>query len=391
MDIAKKNIYSQRQRWKLIFFVVAIIIAALALYYSNKLAKSLAAEERKKLELWAEATRQLINTDINSNQDLSFIWKVIENNTTVPVILTDDENNIISYRNIDSAKISKTQYLTKILNKMKDENHFIEIDLGDGKKNIIYYGNSNLLIKLLYYPYIFLGIVALFIFISYLGFNSTRLAEQNQVWVGLAKETAHQLGTPISSLMAWTQIIKENYKDEKIIKELEQDIDRLAKITERFSKIGSVPILNSTNIVEVIVNSVEYMRARTHGNVKFEFNFNTKDEIFVPINITLFEWVLENVCKNAIDAMKGNGKIDISIYDHIHVLYLDIKDTGKGIPKSKFKTIFRPGYSSKPRGWGLGLTLSKRIIELYHKGKIFVNESDPDNGTTIRIVLRKNQ
>jgi signal transduction histidine kinase len=229
----------------------------------------------------------------------------------------------------------------------------------------------------------------LFILVSYFAFNSTRKAEQNQVWVGMSKETAHQLGTPISSLLAWLEFLKLKNSDAELLSEVEKDIKRLETITERFSKIGSTPVLKKANIADVLNNSITYLKTRSSKKIKYILNFSSEDEIFVSINIALFEWVIENICKNAMDAMEGDGTIDITVTDNTQVIYLDIKDTGKGIPKSKYKTIFHPGFTTKQRGWGLGLSLTKRIVEIYHSGKIFVKNSELNRETTFRIVLKK--
>ena len=386
------NVYNKKQEWKLILLIVAIIIGAASLWYTNDLVKSLSREERKKVELWAEGTKQLANINENANQDFSFIFEVIKNNETVPVILTDEKDNIISARNLDSLKANDEVYLQKQLETMKLNHEPIVIELVDGHRNFIYYKDSTILSQLSYYPFIQLGVIFLFIFVSYLAFSSSRKAEQNQVWVGMSKETAHQLGTPISSLMAWVEILKQKKEiSPEMILEVQKDIKRLETITERFSKIGSTPILLPTDIIEVLNNSVNYIRTRSSNRVSITVNQQNQDKIFVPVNVALFEWVIENLCKNAIDAMGGNGSIAISIIDSTQVLYIDIKDTGKGISKSKYKTVFQPGYTTKKRGWGLGLSLSKRIIESYHEGKIFVKNSEVNNGTTFRIMLKKKQ
>jgi signal transduction histidine kinase len=245
------------------------------------------------------------------------------------------------------------------------------------------------LTQLFYFPIIQFGVIALFLFVSYLAFSTSRKAEQNQVWVGMSKETAHQLGTPTSSLMANMELLRLKNVDETLLSELEKDVQRLEKITDRFSKIGSAPKLQRENIIKVITDTISYVRARSSEKVIFETNFSENDQIFVPLNIHLFEWVIENLCKNAIDSMGGIGNISIHLDDRIQFLFIDISDTGKGIPKSKFKTIFQPGYTTKQRGWGLGLSLSERIIESYHRGRIFVNHSEVNKGTTMRIVLKK--
>ena len=381
------DIYYRKQQWKLLLFVFAILIGIGSLWYTNRLVSSLAAEEHKKVQLWAEATRRLADVTIN-NQDDGFLLEVITNNETIPVMWVDHDGKIISARNLDSIKSENPEYLLHQLEKMKAENEPILMDLGEGFKNYIYYRNSIILTKLAYYPYFQLAVILLFVLVSYFAFSESRKAEQNQVWVGLSKETAHQLGTPTSALMAWTELAKEKYPDTDLIAELEKDVNRLEKITERFSKIGSKPILKNENLVQIIQSTIEYLKTRTPGQIKYQFVFEN-NELKIPLCRSLFEWVIENLCKNAIDAVEGNGTIQINIKENLHHCFIDISDTGKGIPKSKHKTIFKPGYTTKQRGWGLGLSLAKRIIENYHSGKIFVQRSEPDKGTTFRIVLNK--
>lgn len=381
------DIYYRKQQWKLLLFIFAIVIGIGSLLYTNRLVKSLAAEEQKKVQLWAEATRRLADVTIN-NQDDGFLLEVITNNETIPVMWVDHEGKIISARNLDSVKSENPEYLLHQLEKMKAENEPILMDLGEGFKNYIYYRNSIILTKLAYYPYIQLAVILLFVLVSYFAFSESRKAEQNQVWVGLSKETAHQLGTPTSALMAWTELAKEKYPDTDLIAELEKDVNHLEKITERFSKIGSKPVLKNENLVQSIQDTIEYLKTRTPGQIKYQYIFENK-EIMVPLCSSLFEWVIENICKNSIDAMEGNGTVQINIKENVQNCLIDITDTGKGIPKSKHKTIFKPGYTTKKRGWGLGLSLAKRIIENYHSGKIFVLHSEPDIGTTFRIILKK--
>ncbi len=393
------NIYSKKQKWKFALFVAAVLIGISSLVFTNRLVAKLAKEERKSMELWAEATKQLSNTDID--QDVIFISEVLIKNKTIPVILVDEEMNILAARNLDSIKsnISKSlkpgqlarnkAYLSKQIEVMQSENEPIEIVLMDGHKQFIYYRDSVLLNQLFYYPFFQLAVIFLFILVAYLAFSSSRKAEQNQVWVGMSKETAHQLGTPISSLLAWVEYLKEENTDPTMLSEIEKDVQRLETITERFSKMGSAPVLTTTNITTVINNSINYLQSRTSDKVNYKFNFDVNDEYPVAINQSLFVWVVENLCKNSIDAMDGTGIIEISLQDNTQVLYIDIKDSGKGIPKTKFKTVFQPGYTTKQRGWGLGLSLSQRIIETYHAGKIFVKSSDPEHGTVFRIALRK--
>jgi signal transduction histidine kinase len=253
----------------------------------------------------------------------------------------------------------------------------------------VFYENSVFYKQLKYYPLILIIIVSIFLLIAYFAFSWSRKAEQNQVWVGMSKETAHQLGTPISSILAWIELLKLKEVDNKLVEDIEKDVRRLETITERFSKIGSAPVLEKENLNKILANAVNYIKKRTTDKVSFVFYFDENSELLVPINTALFEWVVENICKNAIDAMEGAGQLEISIKDNMQIVYIDIKDTGKGIPKSKYKTIFQPGYTTKKRGWGLGLSLSKRIIEQYHLGKIFVKSSELNKGTTFRIVLKK--
>lgn len=382
------NIYSHKNIWKSILLVLALIISSLSLWITNNLVKKLEIEERKKVELWAEGMRQLASNE-NLNQDISFLFMVIKNNETVPVIVVDQNDSIISYRNIDTLKINKNpQYLKQMLQEMKRGYNPIEIKLSDDSKQFVYYKDSLILSQLNYYPYIQLLVFFIFIFIAYLAFSSFRKSEQNQVWMGMAKETAHQLGTPISSLMAWLELLKQNPPNDMVmLNEIENDINRLQLITERFSKIGSISKPTSTNLVTVIQNVTNYMQKRTSSAVLYQLNFNNLKEVHISIVVPLFEWVLENLYKNAIDAMNGKGTIEVSVRDNIQTVYIDVKDNGKGIPKSKHKTIFKPGYTTKARGWGLGLSLTKRIIEDYHGGNIFVKSSELNNGTTFRIVL----
>lgn len=368
--------------------IAAMLIGLVSLWYTNNLVNKLAEEERKKVELWAQALRQMGDVSVESG-DVSFTLKVLQDNNTVPAMLVDENDNIISAKNLDSTRSTDSAYIRHVLVNMKAHHEPIEILLANQQRNFVYYEDSDLLYQLRYYPYFQLGIIALFLVVSYLAFSTSRRAEQNQVWVGMAKETAHQLGTPLSSLMAWVEYFKSRDGDTAHIAELEKDINRLNTITERFSKIGSAPVLKKENIIEVIENSVTYIRTRTSSKVFFEINNSHAHTVFAPMNVPLFEWVLENLFKNAIDAISGEGKITINVLDQQQFVYIDIADTGKGIPKSKFKTVFKPGYTSKTRGWGLGLSLSKRIVEEYHNGHIFVKSSEADKGTVFRIVLNK--
>ena len=382
------NPYRQKQIIKALLLSAAIIIGALSLWYTNTLVRKLSEEEKKKAELWAEATRKLADLT-DATTDFNFLINVIRNNTTVPVLMVDEKENMISSRNLDSLKVLDTNYVREQLALMRTEHEPIDIRLYNGKVNRIYYKDSFLLTKLRYYPFFQLGVIALFILVSYLAFSSSRRAEQNQVWVGMAKETAHQLGTPLSSLLAWIELLKMKGVGAEYVGEIEKDIGRLNTITERFSKIGSPPALKKDNLAEIVRRSVSYIQTRASGKVSFEINIDDDKQIEASVNAPLLEWVFENVLRNAIDAMNGEGKISVSVTDQLQFVYIDISDSGKGIPRSAFGTVFKPGYTTKSRGWGLGLSLSKRIIEEYHSGQIFVKSSEPGVKTTFRIVLRK--
>jgi hypothetical protein len=320
----------------------------------------------------------------------SFISEIVLNSATVPVIFTDEsKQKVLDFGNLDAEKIKDTSFVRTTIESMALQNPPIEIDLGNNQKNYIFYYNSFLLTQLKYYPFIQFAIVGLFLLIAYILFSTSRKAEQNQVWVGMAKETAHQLGTPLSSLIAWMELLQNKNIDPMLLDEMKKDVKRLETITERFSKIGSVPSLENVQLSAVLDNVINYLQARVSNKVKITFDTGNAKEIKAPLNVSLFEWVIENLCKNAVDAMDGEGFIHIQLTDLTQYVYIDVSDTGKGIPKSKFKTVFQPGYTTKQRGWGLGLSLVKRIIEDYHKGKIFVKRSEAGKGTTFRIVLNK--
>ena len=386
----KLKIYRKRRQWKLLLVLFALFIGGISIFFTNNLMEKLAAEEHKRIQLWAEATEQLIN--VSPDQDVSFLFEVLKNNETIPVILVDMEDNMISYRNIDSVKMKNPAYVKKKIHELKNnskENFIIKTEDGEAL-NQIYYSDSYLLTLLYYYPYFQLGLVFLFILASYFAFSVSKRAEQDQVWLGMSKETAHQLGTPISSLMAWIEILKDQVKDPEIINELEKDTKRLEKIASRFSKIGSKPNLSEENLRQTLQSTINYMTRRIPSSIKISLVNSPQDsDIKVKINEDLFEWVIENLCKNAVDAIGEKGEISISYEEtHKHIC-IDIKDTGKGIAKSEQKTIFNPGYTTKARGWGLGLSLVKRIVEQYHQGKIFVKNSELGIGTTLRIILKK--
>jgi len=336
------------------------------------------------MELWTEAMQHFNSIDEDDNIEL--IFKIIESNTIIPVIIADKNDNVIDYRNINKITNDTATFLAKKIVSFKSANTPIELKISDDETQFIYYDNSLLLKQLDYFPYVQLSIIAIFLAICFWAFTTDRKSEQNRIWVGLSKETAHQLGTPISSLLAWEEILKNSNADNKIMSEMGKDIERLRTIADRFSKVGSQPVLKDENIKIVLENSVNYMKDRTSQKVDYQL-FVEKEDIFTKINIPLFEWVIENLCKNAVDAMEGSGKLTFNVFEHNKNVIIDISDTGKGIEKKHFRDIFRPGYTTKQRGWGLGLSLVKRIIEEYHKGKIFVKHSEIGKGTTFRIFL----
>ncbi|MCV9388342.1 sensor histidine kinase [Reichenbachiella ulvae] len=404
MAISKSNtsleLYRNRSKFKWVVLVVSIVISLVSIYYTNILVGQLRAREEKLISLYANTLEHFANQE--SDTDMNFIFEeIIVSNKSIPVIVTDEIGKPLDSRNIPKADRAETKkerdkVLREELEIMEAQHEPLLVTLRSGDGSItgyqfIYYRNSDLLAQLKYYPVVQLLIVGIFGMIAFLIFNYSKAAEQNRVWVGMAKETAHQLGTPISSLMAWVEYLKSDEKmaDQEIIVELEKDVERLNMITSRFSNIGSEPLLESTNIFEVVNETITYLKKRLSTKVKFSISCFPGKELEANINISLFEWVIENLCKNAVDAMGGEGEINIKILkaNEGHVV-IDISDTGKGIPKSMIQKIFQPGYSTKKRGWGLGLTLVKRIIEIYHKGKIYVKQSDINKGTTFRISLK---
>ncbi|MFO7615620.1 MAG: HAMP domain-containing sensor histidine kinase [Bacteroidales bacterium] len=398
------HIYTRKQRWKFYLLAGALVIGLLSSWYSNVLVRKLEKEEKLKMEIWAGATEQMTNSSVEQDDTImEFLISIIQNNTTIPVITVDEggkkiiarniklhnaQNQLIDGSDLRSLNRSSEILLDRLLVKMKAQHDPITIELGDTQQ-FIYYRDSYILTRIQLYPLIQLAVIFLFIVLAYFAFSSTRKAEQNQVWVGMSKETAHQLGTPISSLMAWVELLKMEQTGPEVLQEVAKDVKRLETIADRFSKIGSAPVLVPENLPAVLVSSVNYLQTRTSDKVVFNLHFGDIDELIIPLSLTLFEWVVENLCKNAIDAMDGAGQIDITLRDQNQVVYLDIADTGKGMPKSNYQVIFQPGFTTKPRGWGLGLSLVKRIIENYHNGKIFVRSSEINKGTTFRIVLKK--
>ena len=378
-------------RYMLVLF--AILIAIGSLVTSNYLITDLEQEERNRMEVWAEAMRSLNMAD--ENTDMNLVLKVINGNHTIPVIIVDKEGRALSSRNVSksfSADADSISYLSSLATEYRADGRSIRIDLPqefDPNDYItICYDESLMLKRLAIYPYIQLGVVVLFVLIAIFALFSAMRAEQNKVWVGLSKETAHQLGTPISSLIAWHEVLKETYPEDALLPEMEKDIKRLERIAERFSKIGSIPEPKPEDVLEVIDRVVTYMRKRTSNKVTITTHF-PDEPVIVNLIASLFEWVVENLCKNAVDAMGGAGAIDLEVDEDDKCVYVEVKDTGKGISKSNFNSVFKPGFTTKERGWGLGLSLAKRIVEDYHKGKIYVADSEIGVGTTFRIELPK--
>lgn len=400
LKINSDDLYENRQVAKYLVLIISVLIGLGSIYYTNVLVEKIKLREQRLISLYAKTLEYFANEDVDLNFNFIFEEIIVANNS-IPVIVTDEVGNPIEYKNIERVENVKTEkqkrkILLEELEIMKTDHEPILIslknNLGEGSGNqYVYYKNSFLLTQLKYYPYVQLIILAIFGLVSYMVFNYSKIAEQNRVWVGLAKETAHQLGTPLSSLMAWSEYLKLDAepKTVELAGELDKDIKRLEMITARFSSIGSVPILKNENIFEAIHEIVTYLQNRLSTRVKFEITAFPHQFLTAQINKPLFDWVIENICKNAVDAMAGVGTISIKVLKaNEGKLFIDISDTGKGIPKSKISQVFKAGFTTKKRGWGLGLTLVKRIIENYHKGKIFVKSSDAQNGTTFRIVLR---
>lgn len=397
---ASMEFYKDNTKLKWIILVVSVFISASSIYYTNRLVNQLKVREKQQVELFAKATEYAISEDFSTNV-LFVTEEIINKNNSIPIILVTGQNEVVNIRNV---KIDSTQSEKKIKEQLQEEilsmsevYDPITIELRDPTMNNevfaeqkLYYRNSPLLTQLIAFPYIQLSVLAIFGFISYMAFNYSRTAEQNQVWVGLAKETAHQLGTPLSSLMAWVEVLRDDpvIKDKGIVDELDKDIRKLRVVTERFSSIGSTPILKNENIYQLVNNVVGYLQPRVSSKINFEV-YTLSETIQVRVHAPLFEWVLENLCKNAVDAMGSTGTIAIKILrGSDYKVFIDISDTGKGIPKTMIPSVFKPGFTTKKRGWGLGLALAKRIIEMYHEGRIFVKSSEENQGTTFRIELK---
>ncbi len=379
--------FHQLLNWKTILAIIAISIVTGTIFYSRYLANKISADERMKVEQWVAAGQSLINSPEISDTRLAS--SILTQNETIPIIQTNEKDSIIEHVNLDSAKALDKKYVEKKFREFKSLNEpVIWTDPVDSlKRNHYYYGESKLLKEVRYYPIVQLFIVGLFILITLLALRSSYRSTQNQVWAGMAKETAHQLGTPVSSLEGWVEMLKENPANEKIVSELQKDVIRLQLVSDRFGKIGSTPQLEKRNIVTQVSNMVDYMRKRSSGKINFILNTQGKNEIDAMVSGPLFDWVIENLLRNALDAMEGKGNIIVDIFSKDNKTIIDVIDTGKGMSKQNFTRVFKPGFTTKKRGWGLGLSLSKRIIEQFHKGRIYVKQSEAGKGTTFRIEL----
>ncbi len=375
---------------KILLVIMAVFIAVASLVVSHFLVRDLAIEERNKMEVWAEAMRTL--SQPNENTDLTLVLKVIEENNTIPVVVLDVDGNVQTFRNVKLKSYNKSDSIAQVsamARRMVDSGHYIRIALDDSHEYIdVCYDESVMIKRLNLYPYVQLGVVMIFVVVAIFALLTSKKAEQNKVWVGLSKETAHQLGTPISSLMAWIEILKESYPDDVLIPEMDKDVKRLQLVAERFSKIGSLPEPVPVNLKEVMEHVVDYMDRRISQKISMICHFPPHD-VIVKVNASLFEWVIENLCKNAVDAMEGSGTITLEVMEEADKVAIEVSDTGKGIKKRNVSNVFKPGFTTKKRGWGLGLSLAKRIVEEYHNGHIFVKSSELGKGTTFRIELPK--
>lgn len=393
------NIYDIRRYGTVAFLFASIVVVAVFLYFSNSLVKDLAAQERARMQIWAGATKQIVNAGNGAadGTDIDFLLSIIEANTSIPVMLTDDNGNIVLHRNFrlpapaDSSNPleineENARFLLEKLSDMRRTTNVIDIEIDSDITQHLYYEDSTLLRNLSLYPYVQLIVMAAFVMVVYFAVTSSKKAEQNKVWVGLSKETAHQLGTPISSLMAWIELMRDSDADPEMVEEMDKDVKRLSTIASRFSKIGSQPNMESTDLNEVVGRSVSYMSSRISSRIDLSVHLSP-EALTVSMSAPLIEWVMENLIKNAVDAMEARGSITVTTFaDHGMAVVL-VKDTGKGMTRKMRKEVFRAGYTTKKRGWGLGLTLARRIVEQYHGGRIFVSESEPGAGTTFRIQL----
>lgn len=389
------NIYDIRRYGKFAFLIASAAVAAVFLYFSNSLVNDLSAQERERMEIWADATKQIVASADQGN-DIDFLLRIIERNTTIPVLLTDDSMHILQFRNFRLPEAApegsftlsprNEAYLNAKLRSLANSPNVIEIEIAPGVSQYLYYEDSTLLKSLSIYPYVLLLVMLAFIAVVYFAVLSTKKAEQNKVWVGLSKETAHQLGTPISSLMAWMELLPEMGVDRETLVEMNKDVNRLSTIASRFSKIGSAPRMEHSDLNAIVGGAVDYMTTRISPRIKLSHSL-PDHEIPVMASAPLLEWVVENLVKNAVDAMEGSGSITVSLTSAAdgRMAYVEVSDTGKGIARKNFKTVFNPGFTTKSRGWGLGLTLAKRIVEQYHGGRIYVLRSTPGMGSTFRI------
>jgi two-component system, sporulation sensor kinase D len=381
------KIFSNTLLFKRITILVSFIIVSLILWNTYTFFQKFKYEERIKMEILATALKEITaNKDLNASVSLPL--KIIENNSNIPMILVDEEGTIENYQNLDSVKALSPKYIENILTKMKSENTPIEVSFSGQNKQYIYYRNSDLLNKLTYYPLALILILFLFLSLVYMFYNSNKVAETNKLWTGMAKETAHQIGTPLSSLLGWIAILKMEKIEDKYVEEIEKDVSRLNTIANRFSKIGSTPELKKENIVVITKQAFDYLKSRSSKQISFSFT-SENNEVYSNLNTELFGWVIENLIKNSIDAMLGKGELKVHIENTSKKIKITVSDTGKGIPKKLFNQIFKPGFTTKKRGWGLGLSLSRRIVSDYHKGKIFVQKSEMNKGTTFEILLDK--
>ncbi len=389
------NLYELRRRGTMAFMLATVVVAAAFLWISDRLVADLAEQERARMQTWADATRRIAAAD--SSTDIDFLLSIIKGNRTIPVILVDDSDNILDHLNFDLPEstdslppweLSATNeaFLRQRLEQLKHSSNVIHIAIAPGVSQHLYYEDSLLLRRLSWYPYVQLLVMAAFVVAVYFAVTSTKRAEQNKVWVGLSKETAHQLGTPISSLMAWVEILPEYGVDAETVGEMNKDVQRLSTIASRFSKIGSPPVMEPANLNDVIGHAIEYMRTRISSGITVSVSL-CAEPLSVELSEPLMEWVMENLIKNAVDAMSGHGRLRVETFRAGDAAVVEVTDSGKGIARKDFKTVFNPGFTTKKRGWGLGLTLAKRIVETYHRGRIFVKSSDPGVATTFRLAL----
>ena len=379
----KWDVYTGKQWWKAALIAFGVVIGIVSLFYTETFLKELRAEEERKIVLWAKAVEAVFLSEDDSN--LAFYSQIIQDNKTIPVILVNDADEIIAHRNLDVPESNPVRYLNRKLEEFKESGQVLENPYLDGKTNYLYYKGSSLLTKLRLYPLLLLGVISIYMLISYMAFSNARRSEQNKVWTGMAKETAHQIGTPLSAMLGWVAYLKDKYPQEEAFGEMERDVNRLTAITERFSKIGSQPELTHTALTNTIENSLDYLVNRLGKNVTFTSNIAS--DLQAQHNPQLISWVLENLITNATDALEGKGEIEVEARLNGTDIFIFVKDSGKGIPSNIQRSIFKPGYSTKSRGWGLGLSLAKRIVDEYHNGSISLVDSQLNQGSTFKITL----